>query len=73
MDNSASKYKLNINWKQSMEGNNHTWASQRTTAMTRSLYSSILRGGNKKCLRAYSCTFHTQKIRTIYIQISQKP
>lgn len=38
----------------------HTWASQRTTAITRSLYSSILSGGNKKCLRAYSC-MKTQK------------
>ncbi len=33
----------------------HTCASVRTTAITRLLYSSIVSGGNKKCLLAYSC------------------
>lgn len=35
----------------------NTCVSQRTTAFTRSLYSSILWGGNRKCLRAYSWSF----------------
>lgn len=56
-------------------GKHHTCASQRTTEVTRSLYSSILSGGNKKCLRAYSCSLHkalqvryteSQKHRTKY-------
>lgn len=46
----------------------HTCASQRTTDVTRSLYSSILRGGNRKCLRAYSCRLQEKTLHVRYLQ-----